>query len=295
MRPLLNVILTTGMLVVIPVGLRLVALPGTPPGKPPGTLSGRLSGRLPGTPRGNLLRLWWLGAVPGAVSLWMERGTWAAVVALPYAAATVCLVLWGLLRLGSRRSLAPGEIAVLTALATPAVAATALVAERLGHSLWGFSPGVLALTVAHFHFAGFAAALVAGLVCRAAGDGPQARAAALSVPAGTLLVLGGYFVGDWFELVGAVVLTAGMWLVGGLTLAEARRSGPDRLTRVLLGVSALVLTVSMVLALSWALGEATGLPHLPVSWMVATHGLLNAFGFALCALCAWRRLRPEPL
>ncbi|GAA2792813.1 hypothetical protein GCM10020219_074940 [Nonomuraea dietziae] len=52
---------------------------------------------------------------------------------------------------------------------------------------------MLALTVAHFHFAGFAAALVAGLVGRQARSG----AAALTVPAGTLLVLGGYFVGDW--------------------------------------------------------------------------------------------------
>ncbi|MFJ2032757.1 YndJ family transporter [Streptosporangium sp. NPDC087985] len=73
------------------------------------------------------------------------------------------------------------------------------------------------------------------------------------------------------------------------------QGGHDRPTRVLLGVSALVLTVSMVLALSWALGEAAGLPRLPVNWMVATHSLLNAFGFALCAIGAWLRLRPEPL
>ncbi len=278
MRPLLNVILMAGMLGVIPAGLRLVALPGRPRAAPPA----------------NPLRLWWLGAVPGAASLWMDRGTWAAVTALPYAAATACLALWALLRLG-RRLPAPGEIAVLTALVTPAVAATALVAERLGHPLWGFSPGILALTVAHFHFAGFAAALVAGLTCRTAGDGPVARAVALSVPGGTMLVLGGYFIGDWFELAGAVVLTAGMWLVGWLTLAEVRRGGHDRLTGALLRVSALVLTASMVLALSWALGEASGLPHPPVDWMVATHGVLNAFGFALCALGAWIRLRPEPL
>ncbi len=52
----------------------------------------------------------------------------------------------------------------------------------------------------HFHFAGFAAALIAGLVCRVS-DGPAGRFAALSVPLGTLLVLAGYFIGDWAELV----------------------------------------------------------------------------------------------
>jgi hypothetical protein len=271
MRFLLNVILTAGMLGVVPAGLRLVQVPGL------------------------LLRLWWLGAVPGAISLWLDRGVWAGALAVAYALMTVWLALQAPLRLRARRSPLPREIAVLTALVTPAIAATALVAERLGHPLWGFSAGILALTVAHFHFAGFAAALVAGLTCRAAGDGPLARAAALSVPGGTMLVLAGYFVGDWFELAGAVVLTAGMWLVGLLTLTEVRRGGHDRPTRLLLGVSSLVLAVSMVLALSWALGEAAGLPRPPVSWMVATHGLLNAFGFALCAIGARLRLRPQPL
>ncbi|OSC61194.1 hypothetical protein B5180_36300, partial [Streptomyces sp. BF-3] len=59
------------------------------------------------------------------------------------------------------RDLDPAGIALLTALVTPSVAATALVAERSGHELFGFDLGILALTVPHFHFAGFAAALIA--------------------------------------------------------------------------------------------------------------------------------------
>ncbi|WUJ75031.1 YndJ family transporter [Kribbella soli] len=38
--------------------------------------------------------------------------------------------------------------------------------------------------------------------------------AAISVLLGTSLVLLGFFLGDPVELAGAVVLTAGMWLVG---------------------------------------------------------------------------------
>ncbi|MBG0830430.1 YndJ family protein [Planomonospora sp. ID67723] len=271
MRPLIDTVLTTGMLAVVPAGLRLLRVPH------------------------RLLRAWWLGAVPGALSLWLERGPWAAGAASAYALATVCLAVQAPIRLRTRPSPSPREIAALTALVTPAIAAVALVAERAGYPLWGFSLTILSLTVAHFHFAGFAAALVAGLTSRAAGDGPLSRAAALSVPGGTLLVLGGYFAGDWAELAGAVVLTAGMWLVGWLTLAEVRRGGHDRITGALLTFSSLVLAVSMVLALSWALGEATGLPRPPLDWMIATHGLLNAFGFAVCAIAAWLRLRPRPL
>ncbi len=145
----------------------------------------------------------------------------------------------------------------------------------------------------HFHFAGFTAALVAGLVCRAAAPGPGARWAAYSVPAGTLLVLLGYFVDDWAELAGAVVLTGGMWAVALATWREIRPTGRDRTTRALLATSAAVLVATMLLALWWAAGEATGIPHPTLTWMAATHGLGNALGFALCAVLAWRRLTAD--
>ncbi|WP_307128768.1 YndJ family protein [Streptomyces sp. B1I3] len=268
MSVLVGLIVMLGMLVVVPMGLRLVGDPGLD----------------------RIRRLWPCFAVPGAVSLWLPRGSAATALALFYALGTALLAAHAPRRVARTRSLRPAEIALLTALATPSVAALALVAERSGHDLFGFGPGILALTVPHFHFAGFAAALVAGLVCRAGNDGAAGRFAALSVPLGTLLVLGGYFVGDRAELAGAVVLTAGMWTVALLTWRTARAGDRDRATRVLLAVSAAVLVATMALALSWALGEATGLPHPTLTWMAATHGLGNALGFALCSLLAWRRL-----
>lgn len=180
-----------------------------------------------------------------------------------------------------------------TALVSPSIAGTALVAERAGYRLFGFDLDILALTVPHFHFAGFTAALVAGLVCRVAVPGRWARGAAYSVPAGTLLVLLGYFVGDWAELVGAVVLTGGMWAVALLTWREIRPGARDRTTRALLATSATVLPATMLLALWWAVGEATDIVHPTLTWMAATHGLGNALGFALCSVLAWRRLTAD--
>ncbi|MFE7481351.1 YndJ family protein [Streptomyces sp. NPDC057552] len=268
MTVLVNVIVMVGMLVVVPAGLRLTGLPELD----------------------RIGRLWPLFAVPGAVALWLPRSPTATAFALCYALGTVLLALHAPRRLIRSRDLSPGQVALLTALVTPAVAALALVAERAGHELFGFDLEILALTVPHFHFAGFAAALVAGLVCRVS-ESRAGRFAALSVPLGTLLVLVGYFIGDWAELAGAVVLTAGMWTVGLLTWRLGRERGRDRTTRLLLLTSAAVLVATMLLALSWAVGEATGLPHPTLTWMAATHGLGNALGFALCSLLAWQRIR----
>ncbi|MFJ5136761.1 YndJ family protein [Streptomyces sp. NPDC088707] len=273
MSVLVGTVVTIGMFWVVPTGLALLDGP-RPPGWDP------------------LRRAWPLLAAPGALALWLPRSGLSTALAAVYALATLALALQAPARLVLTRSLGPGEVAVLTALVAPSVAGLALVAERASYPLFGFDLDILALTVPHFHFAGFAAALVAGLLCRVA-DGPTARFAALSVPAGTLLVLLGYFVDDWAELLGAVVLTAGMTAVAVLTLRERRTVASDRLTRGLLAVSALVLFATMLLALSWALGEATGLPHLDLTWTAATHGLGNALGFAVCALLAHRRLRSD--
>ncbi|MFI5830071.1 YndJ family protein [Streptomyces sp. NPDC051578] len=285
MTVLVNLVVTLGMLYVVPTGLRLID----------------------GTAFRRTARLWPLLAAPGALCLWLPRGAAATGLAALYAAASLALaarapvrLLRALPRTGTPVP-APAEAAVLTALVSPAVAGSALVAERAGYRLFGFDLDVLALTVPHFHFAGFTAALVAGLVCRAAAAGeapgagarpgaPLARWAAYSVPIGTLLVLLGYFIGDWAELVGAVVLTAGMWAVALTTWRGIRPGARDRTARTLLATSAGVLVATMLLALWWATGEATGITHPTLTWMAATHGLGNALGFALCSLLAWRRL-----
>ncbi|GLX37034.1 hypothetical protein Sros01_31070 [Streptomyces roseochromogenus] len=281
MTVLVNLIVALGAVCAVPLGLRLIDPVGLR----------------------RAARLWPLAAVPGALCLWLPRGPAATALALIYAAAALALAAAAGARLrqgpagtrpGARRLPDPAGAAVLTALVSPSVAATALVAERAGHRLFGFDLDVLALTVPHFHFAGFTAALVAGLVCRSSGTRP-ARWAAYSVPAGTLLVLLGYFVDDWAELLGAVVLTTGMWAVALVTWRDLRPAARDRTTATLLAVSAAVLVATMLLALWWAAGEATGIVHPTLTWMAATHGLGNALGFALCSLLAWRRLTDPPV
>ena len=268
MTAVLNLVVSLGMLVVVPLGLRLI--PGLP---------------------GWLPRAYVVGALPGAVALWLPRGLTATSASTVYAVTAVGLAALGLLRVAT---LSVRGLAVLTATVSPSVAATALVAERAGYPLFGFPPRTLSLTVAHFHFAGFAAALVAGLVCASTSDSIRARWAALCVPGGTAVVFVGFFVGDAVQLVGAAVLTAGLWLAAFVIWRDVFPGVADRATRLLLGTSAAVLVPSLLLALWWAAGRAADLPHPSVDWMIATHGVTNAVGFGLCSVLAWRRLLPTP-
>jgi type IV secretory pathway TrbD component len=146
--------------------------------------------------------------------------------------------------------------------------------------------------VAHFHAAGFAAALIATLDLKGGGVGAQVAMAC--VPTGLLTVFVGFVTSRWVGVAGTVVLTIGLWLIAWTTLRQ-RRTARDPLTRTLLAVTAAVPPVTMVLALDWALGRATGLPHLSLTWMAATHGLANLLGFAVCGLLAWRRLSTEDI
>jgi hypothetical protein len=265
-------ILALGMVVVVPLGLRLLDDDRQ---------------RL-----GPVGQVWPFAGLLGGLSLLLDRGdTFAVALACGYAAVAAWLAALALLRLLHRRSLAPVEIAVLTAMVAPAVAASSLVAERGGWELLGFGMTTQLLTVAHFHYAGFAAALVAGLTASRT-PSPSSQLAAVTVPVGIGLVFLGYFTGDEVELAGAVVLTAGMWLLGWTVWRDVAPSAHDRLTRVLFAVSAAVLAATMLLALSWAAGHVwAAVPHLSLTWMAATHGLANALGFAVCGLLAWRRLQ----
>ena len=256
-----RVVVGLGTVVVLPLGLRLLGDRAVP------------RSRSAAWPSVGLL---------AAVSVWLPVGASAALLAVPFALAGVVLAGCALRVRGFSTAIA---------LATPLVGALALVAERAGWGLLGFSGDYLALTVPHMLFAGFGACLVVGLVART--DGSRvARTAAVAAPTGVLLVLAGYFVSDAAELVGAVVLTIGLWCAAAAAVGLVGSSG----ARALLRVGAVTIVVSMLLALWWAVGEATGLAHPSLSWMAATHGVANALGFVLCTLLGLRLLprAPEP-
>lgn len=264
MPGLVGVLVVLGMAVVAPLGLGRLATHGLQ----------------------RLRRVWPALGLLAGVALLLPRSTPAVALVVPYAVACAAVTAHGLRRAWTRRRADVRELTALTAAGSLSVAALSLVAERAGVELLGFSLAVHGLTVAHFHFAGFAAALLAGLTATAA-PSRTSTLGALAVPAGTALVAVGHFTGRWTELAGAVVLTVG--LLATSWVAATRVVLPDRAARVLLRIAAWATPVTMLLAVHFALGRATGLPHLSIAQTAATHGVLNAVCVGLCGLLAWHR------
>ncbi|WP_222928319.1 MULTISPECIES: YndJ family protein [Cellulomonas] len=266
-----------GAVVVLPLGLRLLADARLVPVPVP---------RSP---------LWPVAGASAAVALLLPRGAVAVVVALPFAVAGAVLLaasaraLVALLRSRAAGGSLPAALCAAVAPGTVAVGALALVADRAGWSVLGFEGDILLLTVPHMLFAGFGACLVAGLCAAAEGAAPSrlARVGALGVAGGVLAVLGGYLVSDEAELVGTVVLTAGLWCATAAAWRAARRTSAPAAARWS-ALAAAGAVVAMLLALWWAVGEVTDLPHPDLSWMVATHGALNALTVVLASVVALR-------
>ena len=237
-------------------------------------------------------------ATIGAVAL-PQGATAGVVLAVPWLVVTGLIAELGLSRLSRRRGGPLPELAIDAACMYVPVAAVFLLLHTAGVTLH-FSPVIVLLTVVHFHYAGFVLPLIVGLVGRrvTADDGGfdatvtgwTAAATTVVIVAGILLIAIGITLSTRVEVVAAAVFTAA---VVGFAVVVLRAVVPSvpRLPGVLLAVGALSLFWTMALALAFAYGQLPGTePIITIPEMVRWHGSVNAFGFALPALLAFRLL-----
>lgn len=185
-----------------------------------------------------------------------------------------------------------GNLCVTAAGVFPMVGAAWLVAHRANWTPWGFDPLIVLLTAAHFHHAGFTLPLMAGLNAKAR-PGCWTRFSCVAILLGVPFVAAGitcthFGVLPFVEPFGVTILVIGALGVAVSQIErgfERERSGLTRVAFVISGVS---LLAAMLLAMSFGLRYV--FPQLaltmPQMWMI--HGTLNAFGFGLCGILAWR-------
>lgn len=229
--------------------------------------------------------------LPVAPALLLDQGGIAGALVLPWVGITGVAALAVLRRWWTGERDVRGLVWVAAA-GYLAFGALWLLADRLALEPGGFGPPIVQLTSVHFHYAGFASALLAGCVWRhRPHDRTAAAACALVVAAPPVVALGFAFVG-WLQIAGAALLAVGLWLLAWVMLRRVvpATGGP---ARWLLALSALAVVVPMLLAVQWAVGANLGTPALSIPDMARYHGIANAVGFALLGVLGWR-LAPTP-
>jgi hypothetical protein len=254
----------------------------------------------------------------GLTGFLLAPGPLAGAAASAWLLATLVVGLAGAARIARRGALPIEELAIDVGHLYLPVGGIWLLASRSGHSLLGFHEPIVLYTANHFHFAGFAAPVVMGLVGRELGlrrapddastdalAGPFVRrvytVATCIVLAGIPLVAAGIQLSRSLEQPAAILLGAGM-LGASMLLAVSgarrlRARGLRRVSGVLLAISGASLVLSMTFAVLFALtGSATrgaDAPWIPFSRMALVHGVANAVGFATLALAGFS-LAPPP-
>lgn len=266
-------------LVIVPLGLLLTdRIEGAAASYRPETLSKRI--HLP-------------AAVMVVASFFFEPGIVAVGLASAWILLCVLLALEGFLRMvrGAFRRLdsACPAVAFLYSL----VGAAWLVASRLGLHPMGFQEPIVLLTAVHFHFAGFAAALLARSAGRAVAqlraNGVMAglwRILTAAVLIGPSLLAIGFVVGPRVKLAAALVLALseiGLAISFVLALKNVTRFS----AQLFLTIAAASIAFSMALAAVWAIGEYPLQQFVNLDQMERFHGTVNAFGFTLCGMLGW--------
>ena len=275
---LIELLLLFGPLLAVPGGLSMVV--GQ---RPPGELRGE----------GLVVRLLLPAALCVIVSRWLAPGFPAAALASPWLLVTALVALLGLQRI-IRRGFSPiEELTVDAGLLYLPVGGGWLLLSSAGIEPMGFDATIVLLTAVHFHFAGFSAALVAGLAGRALkGDASVAgkvrsfalgayRFAAAIVILGPPLVAVGIMASPVVEVISGVTLSIGM-LTLAFVLVLIALAVERLLPKLLLCIAALSLTATMALSMTYAAGEYRGEELVSIATMAATHGVANVLGFTFC-------------
>jgi|SRR5580704_2078028 len=175
------------------------------------------------------------------------------------------------------------------------IAGAWLVASRAGVQLLAFREPIVLLTAVHFHFAGFASAVLAGLTYERFRESrweALLRVALLAVVCGPGILGLAFMLGPKWKLVAALLIALGqLGLAGamaGVGIAAKNRSG-----RWFLFVAGASVAAGVVLAAVWAIGEYPLQAFVNIRQMAEVHGVLNAVGFAVCGLIGWRVLKSE--
>jgi hypothetical protein len=240
-----------------------------------------------------------VAALLTVAAFFFEKGVLSATLSSAWLMLNTLIALLGLVRLTSRDFHRVEELSIDAGMLYLPVAGAWLVIYRLGIQPLGYGEMIILLTAVHFHFAGFATPIIAGMIGRvlAGRDYPRKifGVSVFAIVAAMPLVAAGITFSPWIGFAGALLLTVGLVLLAVLTVGWIRPLINSPRWQALLLIGAISTCAAMVLACLYAYSVATRTLILDIPTMAMTHGLLNAFGFVSCSLFAWSQIAPQEI
>jgi hypothetical protein len=229
-------------------------------------------------------------ALAVVVSFWQRPGVVAATLTVPWFVLGVSVALAGVWNLYWKEARSLANLAVSIAGVDLAFAGGWLVISRAGLHPIGFHEPIVLLTAVHFHYSGFAVALIAAAALRIR----QERAIRLGVltPIAWLVLLLPFLLAAGFVISPALRMVAALGLAVSVPTLAACLFWMSRLfhaavARVYMRVGAIAAWVAMCLAGVYAVTDCAGRAFMTMPGMASTHGVLNGLGFVLCSMLAF--------
>ena len=237
-----------------------------------------------------------VAAALALVALWLPPGRLAACLAVGWMIVCLSMTVGALIDLSSfarsradHRRCTLHRIIVAIAQLDLAVGGAWFVASRFGLRPIGIQEPIGLLTAVHFHFAGFATALIAAALLRFPEQRGEQRwlhwlvAIVVGMP---LVVAAGFVISPLLKMGAGIVFSASVAVLAVVLRSCARRLESGT-ARVLFHVASVSVFAGMVLSSTYAIADFRGSDVLPIPQMARTHGILNAVGFCLPALLGW--------
>ena len=260
-------------LVVVPLGLEVL----------------RYHGAMQSPTLGRVIRILQpFGATLAVISFWFPPGVVAGALSLGWLAVGLLTALMAILDAFRPGRWSLERLVFNIARIDLAIAGCWFVTSRLGFAPMGFQEPIVLLTAVHFHYSGFATALIAGVTLKAC-DQRQPRAATWIVAAAVLvpfLLAAGFVFSPQLKLICALILAVTLLGFSVLQFSVARDFESAR-ARTLLRISGGLLIPGMLLVTIYSIGEYTGNYWLVIPRMAHLHGPMNGPGFVLLSLLAW--------
>ena len=222
-----------------------------------------------------------------AISFCLEKSWIAGLLALPYTIWCAFIFL-KIIQFNFKLS-------YLTTLATWGFltnAAVWCIFDRFDYQPLGFTPWIVLLTGAHFHYAGFALTLSLSLLLNENSQNKIAIIAALGVLSGVVLTAIGITTtqlgySHFIETLSGVWMAMAAFIVGLSFLLRGYLVEKTSRVRVLWMMGGSCLMLGMTLAFFYALRHLIVIDWLTIPHMQAIHGSLNALGFGTLMLLGW--------